>query len=162
MITVKEDGFKLLKGRINIKAWEKKPNGTEELVKDTTFDNLIVNVGKKSILKVIAGPALSGGADSGTADEIGVGDSSTGAGAGDTDLIGCPNKLFKAIATTDKVFVCPTLFVSVDFGYCCANFTWNELGIRDTNDNLWARQIDCTPLIKTSSKRAIVEWQIGI
>lgn len=162
MVIVKEDGFKLLKGAIHIKAWEKNPDGTETLIKDTTFDNLIVNNGKKSILKTIGGPTVACCCDSGTADEIGVGDSTTGAGASDCDLIGCPNKLFKVISTTDKVFVCPTLFVSVDFGYCCANFTWNELGIRDTNNNLWARQIDCTPLVKTNTKRAIVEWQLSM
>jgi len=162
MIKIKEDGFKLLKGTINIKAWEKKSDGTEELIKDKTFDNLIVNVGKKSILKYLGGPTIACCADSGSVDDIGTGDSSTAPGAGDTDLIGCPNKLWKAILTTDKVFVCPTLFVSVDFGYCCANWTWNELGLRDTNNVLWARQTDCTPLVKTASKRAIIEWQLSL
>lgn len=160
MVTVKEDGFRLLKGKIHIRAWEKIPDGKEMLVKDTTFDNLIVNVGKKSILKYLGGPTIACCADSGSVDEIGTGDSTTGAGAGDTDLIG--TKAWKVISTSDKVFVCPTLFISVDFGYCCNNFTWNELGLRDTNDNLWARQVDCTPLIKTSSKRAIVEWQLSL
>ena len=27
---------------------------------------------------------------------------------------------------------------------------------------LWARQIDASPLVKTSSKRAIVEWQLSM
>lgn len=152
-----------LHGHIRIRAWEKCPLGIHEcLVYDKRFHNLIVNVGKDSILKYISGPTLACCTDSGYADEIGVGDSATAAAACQTDLLGCPNKLWKTISTTDKVYVRPTTFLSVDFGYSCANFTWNELGIRDNNDNLWARQIDCTPLVKTASKRAIIEWQISI
>lgn len=152
-----------LHGNVHIMAWEKCPLGiSEDLVYDRTFHNLIVNVGKDSILKFISGPTLSCCTDSGSADEIGVGDSSTAPAASQTDLQACPNKLFKVISTTDKVYVRPTTFLSVDFGYSCANFTWNELGIRDTNNNLWARQVDCTPLVKTSSKRAIVEWQLSL
>jgi len=153
-----------LKGRVHIRAWEKCPLGTsEELVYEKLFPNLIVNVGKDSILKYISGPTLACCTDSGSADEIGVGSSATCPTLCQTDLqAGACCKLFKTIATGDKVYVRPTTFVSVDFGYGCANFTWNELGIRDTNDNLWARQIDCTPLVKTSSKRAIVEWQFSL
>jgi len=153
-----------LKGQVHIMAWEKCPLGlTEELVYERTFHNLIVNVGKDSILKYISGPTLACCCDSGSADEIGVGNSSTAPLICQTGLLaGACCQLFKTITTTDKVYVRPTTFLSVDFGYGCANFTWNELGIRDTNDNLWARQVDCTPLVKTASKRAIVEWQLSL
>ena len=70
----------------------------------------------------------------------------------------------KSISVTDRVYVRPTLYVSVDFGYTEGNFTWNEIGLRDNQGSplMWARQIDSTPLVKTTSKRAIVEWQLSL
>ena len=98
----------------------------------------------------------------GYADDIGVGDSTTAAAVGQTDLQG--TAVWKTIVTADRVFITPTLYLSVEFGYSEANFTWNELGIRDNQGTpvLWARQIDASPLAKTSSKRAIVEWQLSL
>jgi len=156
-----------LKGHVRIRAWKKLKNGGEEMVHDHTIKNLIVNVGKDSILKHIGGPTIACCTDSGFAEKIGVGDSSAPAALGDTDLVAVCNKLWKTISTTDKVYVRPTLFLSVDFGYTCANFTWNELGLGDSNGDpptgaLWARQTDCTPLAKDGTKRAIVEWQLSL
>ena len=156
-------------GRIHIIVFEKNILGTEYVSEEKLFDNLIVDVGKDSILKRLGGAGLTLFGESGG---IGVGDSTQAAGAGDTDLIAGANKLWKDIQTTGKVYVRPTLFVSVEFGYTEANFTWNEIGLcddRGTPDNdpadgstLWARQIDATPLVKTNSKRAIVEWQLSL
>ncbi len=155
-----------LNGHVRVIAWEKKPCGEEVKVHDHTVKNLIVNVGKDSILKHIGGPTIACCTDSGFAEKIGVGDSSTIPGAADVNLLGvCV--LWKTIVTSDKVYVRPTLFLSVDFGYCCANFSWCELGLGDSNGDppcgaLWARQVDCSPLCKTSAKRAIVEWQLSL
>ena len=146
-----------LNGHLRIRAWEKQADGTEKLVKDDTIKNLIVDVGKDSIMKRIGN--MSGG---GYAENIGVGDSTTAAAAGQTDLQASSNKTYKTIAGSDYVYTRPTLFVSVDFGYSEANYTWNEICLRDNNDVLLARQVDVSPLGKTSSKRAIVEWQLSI
>ena len=56
------------------------------------------------------------------------------------------------------------MYVSVDFGYSEANFTWNEIGLRDNQGSplLVARVIDSSPLVKTTGKRAIVEWQVTV
>jgi len=156
-----------LHGHVRVRAWKKLNDGTEIEVHDHTIKNLIVNVGKDSILKYIGGPTIACCTDSGFAEKIGVGDSSTPAALCQTDLIAACNKLWKTIVTTDKVYVRPTLFVSVDFGYTCGNFTWNELGLADSNGDppcgaLWARQVDCTPLVKDATKRAIVEWQLSL
>ena len=142
---------------MRIRAWEKQSDGTEKLVKDDTIKNLIVDVGKDSIMKRLGN--MSGG---GYAENIGVGDSTTAAAAGQTDLQASSNKTYKTIAGADYVYTRPTLFVSVDFGYSEANYTWNEICLRDNNDVLLARQVDSSPLGKTSSKRAIVEWQLSI
>ena len=145
-----------LNGHLRIKAWEKQADGTEKLVKDDLIKNLIVDVGKDALLKLIAN--MSGG---GYVTTIGVGDSTTAAAVGQTDLQASSNKTFKTVASGDKVYTRPTLFLSVDFGYSEANYTWNEIGLRDNNSVLLARQVDASPLGKTSSKRAIVEWQLS-
>ena len=129
-----------LNGHVRIRAWEKQPDGTEKEVYDKTIKNLIVDAGKVSILKFLGN--LTGG---GYVNGIGVGDSTTAASASQTDLIG--TKYWKNIAVADRIIL-----------------TWNELGLRDNQGTpvLIARQIDSTPFVKTSSKRAIVEWQLSL
>ena len=146
-----------LNGHLRIRAWEKQADGTEKLIKDTLIKNLIVNLGKDSVMKRIGN--MTGGGYIAT---IGVGDNTTAAAVGQTDLQASSNKVFKTIASGDYVYTRPTLFISVDFGYSEGNFTWNEIGLRDNNDVLLARQVDSSPLGKTSSKRAIVEWQLSV
>jgi hypothetical protein len=146
-----------LNGHVRIRAWEKQPDGTEKEVYDKTIKNLVVDAGKVSILKYISN--LSGG---GYANQIGVGDSTTAAGASQTDLQASTNKYWKSIATADRILLGTTIYLSVDFGYSEGNYTWNELGLRDNNSVMYARQIDASPFVKTSSKRAIVEWQLSL
>ena len=146
-----------LNGHLRIRAWEKQPNGSEKLIKDSLIKNLIVSVGKDTIMKRLGN--MSGG---GYITSIGVGDDTTAAAVGQTDLQASSNKTYKTIAGGDYVYTRPTLFVSVDFGYSEANYTWNEIALRDNNDVLMARQVDASPLGKTTSKRAIVEWQLSV
>lgn len=148
-----------LNGHVRLRVWQKQEDGSEKLIRDTTSKNLIVDVGKDSILKYLGN--LTGG---GYAEQIGVGDSTTAAAAGQTDLQASTNKLWKSISTEDRVYVRPTLFINVDFGFTEANFTWNEIGLRDNQGSplMWARQIDTTPLVKDNTKRAIVEWQLSL
>ena len=70
-----------LNGHLRIRAWEKQADGTEKLVKNDLIKNLIVDVGKDSILKRLYN--ASGG---GYITTIGVGDSATAAAVGQTDL----------------------------------------------------------------------------
>lgn len=146
-----------LNGHVKIKIFEKQPDGTEKQTDEKIIKNLIVDVGKDTLLKYIGN--ISGGS---YAEYIGVGDSTTSASAGQTDLQASTNYLWKQITSAGRVYVRPTVYVSVDFGYSEANFTWNEIGLRDTNNVLIARQVDATPLGKTSNKRAIVEWQLSL
>jgi len=146
-----------LNGHLRIRAWEKQADGTEKLVKDDLIKNLIVNVGKDAVMKRLGN--MTGG---GYVTTIGVGDSTTAAAVGQTDLQASSNKTFKTIQAGDYVYTRPTLFISVDFGYSEANYTWNEVGLKDNNSVLIARQVDASPLVKTTSKRAIVEWQLSI
>ena len=77
----------------------------------------------------------------------------------------------KHVSTCDSTYVRPTLFVTADFGFAEANFTWNEIGLCDDQgtpnspvggSKMWARQIDSSPLVKDVSKRAIVECQLPL
>ena len=147
-----------LNGHVHVKAWEKQSDGSEKVVKDDTIKNLVVTAGKDSILKYLGNVITS----LGYAGSIGVGDSTTVAAVGQTDLQASSNKTFKTIAGGDYVYTRPTLFVSVDYGYTEANYTWNEIGLKDNNGVLVARQVDSSPLGKTTNKRAIVEWQLSI
>jgi hypothetical protein len=148
-----------LNGHVRIRAWEKQEDGSEIQIHDQTIKNLIVDAGKESILKGLGN--LGGG---GYANEIGVGDDSTTAASGQTDLQASTNKLWVTIAIADRVFINNTLYISADFGYTQGNWTWNELGLRDSQGTpvMWARQTDSTPLVKTTTKRAIVEWQLSL
>ena len=146
-----------LNGHVRIRCWEKQADGSEVLVKDSTLKNLITNTGKGTILKYLGN--ISGGT---YAEQIGVGDSTTVAALAQIDLQAASNYLWKDISSDGRVYVLPTLYLSSDFGYSEANFTWNEIGLRDNNDILIARQVDSSPLVKTSSKRAIVEWQLTL
>ena len=105
-----------LNGHVRIRAWEKQDDGTEILIKDSTIKNLIVDTGKDSILKYIGN--ISGGY---YLQQIGVGDSTTAAGLGQTDLQAVTNKYWKDISADGRVYVNPTLYVSTDFGYFLAN-----------------------------------------
>tara|TARA_R110000824_G_scaffold308637_1_gene496063 strand:+ start:1022 stop:1483 length:462 start_codon:yes stop_codon:yes gene_type:complete len=146
-----------LNGHVRIRAWEKQDDGTEIEVYNKTIKNLIVDAGKQSILKYIGN--ISGG---GYANQVGVGDSTTAAASAQTDLQASSNKYWKSISSSDRILLTTTLYLSVDFGYTEGNYTWNELGLRDNNNVMYARQIDGTPFVKTSSKRAIVEWQLSL
>ena len=161
--------LKALKGRVHIKAWQKLDDGSEVIIKDTTFDNMIVNVGKDSILRKLGGCGLTCG---GTAGGIGVGDSTTVASLSQTDLVAASNKYWKDIQDTDKTYVRPTLFVTADFGFSEAGGGGNEIALCDNQgtpgnsptegSKMWARQIDASPLVKDATKRAIVEWQLTL
>lgn len=146
-----------LNGHVRIRCWERQSDGSEILVKDDTIKNLIVNSGKDTILKYIGN--MGGGTYT---KQIGVGDSTTAAGLSQTALQAATNYLWKDISGDGRVYILPTLYLSSDFGYSEANFTWNEIGLRDNNSVLIARQVDASPLVKTSSKRAIVEWQLTL
>ena len=120
-----------LNGHLRIRAWEKQVDGTEKLVKDDLIKNLIVDVGKDAVMKRLGN--MTGG---GYITTIGVGDSTTAAASGQTDLQASSNKTFKTIQSGDYVYTRPTLFISVDFGYSEANYTWNEVGLKDNNSVL--------------------------
>lgn len=139
------------------------------MIKNSYGDNLLVNTGKDTILRGIGGAALS---CFGITAAIGTGNSASCPALGDCDLLGACMAWID-IPGACKVYVRPTLFISADFGFSCNNWTWNELGLADDQGSpcndpacgslMIARQVDmCSPLVKTCTKRAIVEWQLTL
>lgn len=123
------------------------------------FQNMIVNVGKDSILKYLGN--ITGG---GYANQIGVGDNNTAAALGQTDLQASSNKLWKNIDSASRSYIRPTLIVNTTFDFSEANWTWHELGLRDNQSTpvMWARQVDATPFTKTSSVAVIAQWELSL
>jgi len=162
-----------LHGRVHITAWEICPDYPDCRcmdieIKNSYGNNLLVDTGRDTILRGIGGSSLM---CFGITAAIGTGTSATAAAVGQTDLLGTC-KAWIDIPGACKVYVRPTLFISADFGFSCNNWTWNELGLADDqgtpcNDPaccslMIARQVDGTPLVKTCTKRAIVEWQLTL
>lgn len=120
--------------------------------------NMLMLVGKDSIMRRLGN--LSGG---GYVAQLGTGDSTASVNDSQTDLQAAINKAWKSVVpATDINYVRPTLFVQVNFGFTENNWTWNELGIRDNSNVMWARQIDGSPLPKTSAIAATLEWQLTL
>lgn len=120
--------------------------------------NMLMLVGKDAIMRRLGN--MSGG---GYVAKIGTGDSASAVANTQTDLQAATNKAWKAFTpATDVNYIRPTLFCQVNFGFNENNWTWNELGLRDNNDVMWARQVDASPIVKNNSFAATVEWQLEL
>lgn len=88
--------------------------------------NILVTAGITALLSLLTG----GGATNfgNTNAYLGVGDSTTAAAVGQTDLQAATNKVRKAMNATYPVSSAPTIDFQATFGSSDANFSWNELG----------------------------------
>ena len=103
------------------------------------FDgNLLLNEGITALLNLLIGAAET--AFSNANSYLGVGDSSTAAGATQTGLQAATNKLYKAMEATWPQIANQTVTFRSVFGGTDANFAWNEFtaasGNSDSADNL--------------------------
>lgn len=88
--------------------------------------NLLVTVGIAALLNLLIGDAET--AFSNANAHLGVGDSSTAAAVGQTDLQAATNKLRKAMNATYPIDSAPTIDFQSTFGSSEANFAWQEVG----------------------------------
>lgn len=88
--------------------------------------NLLVTVGITALLNLLKGDAAT--AFSNANSYLGVGDSSTAAAVGQTDLQAATNKLRKAMNASYPVDTAPTIDFQSSFGSSEANFAWAEVG----------------------------------
>lgn len=101
--------------------------GTPYEVKEIEH-NILVNAGINAMLTLLAG----GGGDAfdNTNSYLGVGDSSTAAGAAQTDLQAATNKLRKGMNATFPTYGTNQKIVfQADFASDEANFDWNEFAV---------------------------------
>lgn len=90
-------------------------------------ENILVNAGINAMLTLLAG---GGGTAFNNANAyLGVGDSTTAAAAGQTDLQAATNKLRKAMNATYPTYgTSQQIVFQSDFGSSEANFAWEEFG----------------------------------
>lgn len=88
--------------------------------------NLLVTVGITVLLNLLKGDADTTFSNANA--RLGVGDSSTAAAVGQTDLQAATNKLRKAMNATYPIDTAPTIDFQSTFGSAEANFAWNEVG----------------------------------
>jgi len=146
----------VLVGHVSYYVFDKK-NGLEFFRR---FHNTIMLKGKDSILNYLGN--LSGG---GYFYQIGAGDNDTAVTSTQEDLQASVNKLWKTIASSNRIYVRPTLTINVTFDFSEANYTWKEFGLRDSQSStvMVARQIDTSPFFtKTSTKAAVVQWEVSM
>ena len=95
---------------------------------------------------------MAGGA---AAAKVSIGTSDTAASATDTTLTGDTKKDIEV-----RSYSRPSGYVSAVYTSGEANFTWNEMGLFDTNDVLIARIVLDPAIVKTAANRARVQWQL--
>lgn len=89
--------------------------------------NLVVNVGIQRVLDLMIG---AGGTSYANANAyVGVGDSTTAAAVGQTDLQAATNKLRKVMDATYPSRAGQTVMFRSTFGTADANWTWNEWAV---------------------------------
>lgn len=94
---------------------------------DLFEDNLLLNVGITRLLNLLVGAGATKAFDAAHS-RIGVGDSSTAAAAGQTDLQAPVNKLYHRVDSAPVVVGQTVTFVAT-FTAGEANFAWSEWGI---------------------------------
>ena len=95
---------------------------------------------------------VAGGA---AAAKVSIGTSDTAASATDTTLTGDTKKAIEV-----RSYSRPSGYVSAVYTSAEANFTWNEMGLFDTNDVLITRIVLDPAIVKTAANRARVQWQL--
>jgi hypothetical protein len=93
--------------------------------------NLLLNEGIQTMLDLLIG--AGGTVYSNANAQLGVGDSSTAEAATQTDLQASTNKLFKAMNASYPQRASQTMSWQSDFGSSEANYTWNEVSIRNSS-----------------------------
>lgn len=91
--------------------------------------NLLMTNGAFDLWTALTGGSISGGYFSNANAYIGVGDSSTAAAAGQTDLQASSNKLRKAMDATYPIVATNTCKFQSTFGTSDANFAWAEWAV---------------------------------
>lgn len=123
----------------------------QRLIDLQEFPNLVVNTGGAIMLDLLIG--AGGTVFSNANANIGIGDSSTAAAVGQTDLQAASNKLRKAMDATfpsrsGQVMTFKSTFATTD-----ANYAWNEIALFNaaSTGTMFSRAVIASPFTKTSA-----------
>jgi hypothetical protein len=130
------------------------------LIDAQEFPNLVTNVGGALMLDLLA--AAGGTAFNNANAYIGIGDSTTAAAVGQTDLQAATNKLRKAMDATfpsrsGQVMTYKSTFATTD-----ANYAWNEIGLFNASSTgtMFSRAVIASPFTKTSALSVVSTYTL--
>lgn len=124
-----------LRGTLLIEKFEHAVPGDESspLVLKDTFEahNLFLTSGITEMFKLVAG--ISANVFDNTHAQVGIGDSTTAAAAGQTDLQAATNKTYKAMDASYPQMSGADLVFKATFGTGDANYAWEEFVIKHSS-----------------------------
>jgi hypothetical protein len=168
LVTPKDDailaaraaGAQVLEGRYAVRKYrgEVAEGNLYEVVE--TAPNLFLTAGITEVLKLATGATATAFSSSNA--RLAVGDSSTSASAGQTDLQASSNKLRKIVDGTPSVSTNSVTFTAT-FGTGDANFAWNEVGVVNASSSgaMWSRTVASLGT-KTSAASWVLSWTLSI
>lgn len=125
-----------------------------------TAPNLFLTAGITEVLKLATGATATAFSSSNA--RLCVGDSSTSAAAGQTDLQASTNKLRKLVDGTPSVSTNSVTFTAT-FGTGDANFAWHEVGVANAASSgaMWSRTVADLGT-KSSAASWVLTWTLSI
>lgn len=156
-------GLQVLEGRYSVAKYHGErvdPDSLYEVVESAP--NLFLTAGITEVLKLAAAQTPLTGSYSGTNARLAVGDSTTVAAAGQTDLQAATNKYRQVVDSPPTISTNQITFVAT-FGTTVANFSWREVAVVNaaTGGQMWSRTV--TDLgVKSSSATWVLNWTLSI
>lgn len=137
-------------GVFRIEKFRVQKSGRLHLLDDFEFHNLVVNTGGAIMLDKLIGAA--GTVFDNTNGYIGIGDSSTAAAVGQTDLQAATNKTRVVMDATFPSRSGQVMTFKATFGTGTANYAWNEIGLfnASTAGTMFCRALVSSPFTKTA------------
>jgi hypothetical protein len=160
LVAARAAGLQVAEGRFTLeKYWhEVKPENLYEVIE--LSPNLFLTAGITEVLKLATGAAAT--AFNSTNARLCVGDSSTAASAGQTDLQAATNKFRQLVDGTPTVVGNTATFVAT-FAAANANFAWNEVGVANASSGgaMWSRTVQALGT-KASPAVWVLSWALSI
>lgn len=156
-------GLQVLEGRYRVEKYRGSttdPTALYEVVE--TPPNLFLTAGITEVLKLATGAAAT--AFSASNARLCVGDSTTTAAAGQTDLQAASNK-FRQIVDSAPVVSGNTVTFVATFAQGVANFAWAEVGVANASSGgaMWSRTVPVGTLgTKSSAATWVLNWSLSI
>lgn len=165
LVAAKESGVQVLEGRYTVRKYrgEQQPGAADpadlyEVVE--TAPNLFLTAGINTVLLLAAGQAATAFSTSNA--RLCVGDSTTAAAAGQTDLQASTNKTRQIVDSAPTVTNNQITFVAT-FGTGSANYAWQEVGVANASSGgqMWSRTVQSLGT-KTSAASWVLNWTLSI